>query len=414
MMRKHKILALLLALVASIGLWFYVVTVVNPNDKTRISGVKVRIVGTSELMNSGLILTGGEDQTVDVEISGRRSDLKELNSSSLEAIADVSNIDRAGLYEVSWTLDPPSTVASGDIKLVNTNSNKVKVKISEYNERPAIPVEVEYIGEPAENYIRSDATLSVETLSVSGPAEEVTDIVKAVVTVDLADVQENVSVDAQYRFLDGQGQELTMSQYVTVSEPTVRVSVPVQRYKQVTLKVKMTAGGGATDKDTECEITPPTIIVTGSDEAIEKMPDELEILTINLEDVTEATDWTIKPDLPVGVTNRASETSVKISLHFKGLKTKSFTVPCAEIERINDVTTLAFAEQSVVIQVRGKVAAVDALKLSDVRVIADMTNSYDPTTKRLTLRVTLPSSTTAGVIGGPYTVSMTEVVPETE
>ena len=100
-MQKHKPLAFLLALLVSIGLWVYAVTVVNPNDTVRISDIKVRIIGTSELDSNNLMLTGGENQTVNVEIAGRRSDLKELNSTSLEAIADVSNIDRAGSYEVS-------------------------------------------------------------------------------------------------------------------------------------------------------------------------------------------------------------------------------------------------------------------------------------------------------------------------
>ena len=97
-MQKHKPLAFLLALLVSIGLWVYAVTVVNPNDTVRISDIKVRIIGTSELDSNNLMLTGGENQTVNVEIAGRRSDLKELNSTSLEAIADVSNIDRAGSY----------------------------------------------------------------------------------------------------------------------------------------------------------------------------------------------------------------------------------------------------------------------------------------------------------------------------
>ena len=82
-MQKHKILAFLLALVVSIGLWVYAVTVVNPNDTTRISDIRVRINGTSELTSNGLMLTGGENQTVSVEVAGRRSDLKELNSTSL-------------------------------------------------------------------------------------------------------------------------------------------------------------------------------------------------------------------------------------------------------------------------------------------------------------------------------------------
>ena len=91
-MQKHKILSFLLALLVSIGLWVYAVTVVNPNDKTTVRGVRVRLVGTADLESNGLMVTGGEEQYIDVEISGSRSDLKELNSSSLEAIADVSNI----------------------------------------------------------------------------------------------------------------------------------------------------------------------------------------------------------------------------------------------------------------------------------------------------------------------------------
>lgn len=410
-MQKHKILAFLLALVVSIGLWFYAVTVVNPNDTARISDIKVRIVGTGELTSNNLMLTGGEGQTVTVEISGRRSDLKELNSSSLEAVADVSNIDRPGEYEVSWTLDPPSTVASGDISLVSANFNKIKVKVSEYKERPEIPVTVEYTGELASGYVRDPATLNIETLAVSGPAEEVEKIQQAVVTVDLTDAKENISGESEYRFVDKDGQELAMSEYVTVSAPTVRVTVPVLAYKQVDLKVKLIAGGGATDKDVTCTIEPSTIGVTGSEETLRRLTD-IEIFEIDLGQVTEEKTWTVTPDLPVGVTNRASETSVKITLKFNGLTTKRITVPCTSIERINDVETLDFGEQSVVIQVRGKPETVNALSAESINITADMKNDYDPTTKTLTLRVTLPSSSTAGVIGGPYTVQIIEVVPE--
>ena len=167
-MQKHKILSFLIALVVSIGLWVYAVTVVNPDDTKTISDVRVRIIGTSALASDNLMLTGGEDQTVNVEISGRRSDLKELNSSTLEALADVSTIDRAGTYEVSWTLVPPSTVASGDISIVGANSTKITVKVSEYNERPEIPVEVEYTGSLPDG-LTFPVRISATTRPPSGP-----------------------------------------------------------------------------------------------------------------------------------------------------------------------------------------------------------------------------------------------------
>ena len=95
-MHKHKILAFIIALAVSVCLWVYAVTVVNPDDKKSINDIRVRITGVNSLTADGLMLTSDEEQFVDVEVTGRRSDLKELNSSTLEATADVSNIEMPG------------------------------------------------------------------------------------------------------------------------------------------------------------------------------------------------------------------------------------------------------------------------------------------------------------------------------
>lgn len=408
MMQKHKILSFLLALVVSIGLWVYAVTVVNPDDTTYIRDVRVRIVGTNELRSDNLMLTGGEDQTVSVEISGRRSDLKELNSSNLEAIADVSNIDSPGTYEVSWTLDPPSTVASGDISLVSANSNKITVKVSEYNERPAIPVSVEYTGQLPDGYVRDQAILNVETVAVSGPEEEVSKISKAIVTVDLSSAKETINDEMAYRLVDADGETLELSSYVTLASPTVRVSVPVSCYKQIDLVVDIIEGGGATAKNVKLTIDPPTIGVSGTAEALKNL-DKLVIREVDLSQITGTQTWTVVPDLPAGVTNRASETSVTITLSLTGLMTKRITIPCTSIQRLNDVETLNFGEQSVIISVRGTPTELSRIKESDIKITADMTNDYDPATKSVTLKIALPAGTSAGVVGGPYTLQVIEI-----
>ena len=74
-MQKSKILAFLLALVVSIVLWFYAVTVVNPDDTITISGISVQFEGTEALTSQGLMLTGGDSTKVSIKVSGRRSDL---------------------------------------------------------------------------------------------------------------------------------------------------------------------------------------------------------------------------------------------------------------------------------------------------------------------------------------------------
>ena len=70
-MQKSKILAFLLALVVSIVLWFYAVTVVNPDDTITISGISVQFEGTEALTSQGLMLTGGDSTKVSIKVSGR-------------------------------------------------------------------------------------------------------------------------------------------------------------------------------------------------------------------------------------------------------------------------------------------------------------------------------------------------------
>lgn len=404
-MQKHKLLAFLLALVVSIGLWVYAVTVVNPDDSVFIRDVRVRIIGTSELTGNNLMLTGGEDQTVNVEIAGRRSDLKELNSTSLEAIADVSNIDRVGTYEVSWTLDPPSTVASGDISIVSTNSSKITVKVSEYKERPEIPIEVEYTGTLPDGYVRDLAVLNTETVAVSGPAEEVSRISKAILTVNLDDATNTIDEELEYLLVDQNGEILELSDYVQIAEPTVRVSVPISCYKQIQLDVDLIPGGGATEKNVKVTIEPATIAVSGSEDALKKL-NKLIIKEIDLSQVVGAQTWTVTPELPAGVINRASEKNVSVKVSFSGLVTKKITIPCTQIERKNDVASMIFGEQSVVITIRGTANAIDAIREENIKVIADMTNGYDAATKAVTLEIVLPEDTTAGVVGGEYSVQV--------
>lgn len=403
MMQKHKLLAFLLALVISIGLWVYAVTVVNPDGTVDIRGVRVRLVGLIDLQSNNLMITDGEEQYVNVSVRGRRSDLKELNSSNLEATADLSNITAAGEYELTWTLNPPQTVASGDIKLVEATPAKITVSISEYRERPSVPVSVEYGGTLAEGYLRGAET--VGELSLAGPAEEVSKVARAVVRVDLTDRSESIDADYPYVLVDEAGTELTLSDNVTVSKETVHLELPVMRYKEVELKVKLIDGGGVTAKETECTVEPKSIIVTGSDEALDEL-DSLEVMTIDLAEITEAQTWDITPELPAGVTNLASDTTARVDLKFVGVVTTNLTFLCTDIVRVNDDESLEFAEKSVVITVRGKAMELSGLSAADLRVTADMSGGYDPSTKTVTLTVSLPDGANAAVIGGPYTVQV--------
>ena len=374
-MQKSKILAFLLALVVSIVLWFYAVTVVNPDDTITISGISVQFEGTEALTSQGLMLTGGDSTKVSIKVSGRRSDLKELNNETVTAIADVTRIAASGSYQLSWSVVWPSTVATGDISETSRAPSRISVTVSDIKENPEVPIELEYTGEPKTGYMidKSNLTLGTQSISVRGPAEEVNKIARAV---------------------------------VTSSADSVRVTIPILQYKDIKLNATLISGGGATSEDAEVTIEPSTLRVTGNTAVLDAMADELTIRTIDLAQITGTETFEVTPELPSGVTSRADSQTVKITVTLKGLVTKEFTVPTANILRKEAPAGMTFADQNVKITVRGRASVMSTLRMEDLTVTADFSRHYDAAAKQVELEVALPANVSAGVIGGPYTVQV--------
>ena len=283
-MQKHKILAFLLALVVSICLWFYAVTVVNPDDATTINGISVQFEGIDALTARGLMLTGGDDTKVSVKMRARRSDLKELNSDTVSATADVSRISASGEYQLTWSLVLPDTVATGDVSEISSIPSRFTVRVSEMKTNPDVPVKVVYTGELDDGltYQENTVSLTPSTLKISGPADEVNKIDHALVKVDLTGASTLIDEEYPYTLYDSDGNELTLSKYTTISSEKIYVRLPILHYKDVKLKIDVVSGGGATEKDLKWEIEPKVIRVTGNDKDLREVPDELSVATVRI------------------------------------------------------------------------------------------------------------------------------------
>lgn len=407
-MQKNKILAFLLALVVSVCLWFYAVTVVNPDDSTTINSIPVQFEGLDALTARGLMLTGGDNARVSVKMMARRSDLKELNNETVTAVADVSRISASGEYQLTWTLVLPDTVATGDVSEISSTPSRISVKVSEVKTNPDVPVNVVFTGELAEGYTYQANTVSVQpdALTISGPADEVAKIDHAQVTVDLTGATSLIDGEYSYQLYDSDGNVLTLSSYTTVSSDTVRVMLPILQYKDVKLTIDVVEGGGATKDDLKWSIEPKAIRVTGNEADLTAMPEELSVKTVDLAEMkVYSQTLTVNPNLPSGIISLNASETVEVKLELLGLTTKEITVPVSQIERKNDDNNASFGTQSIKIQLRGKPAALEKLTASDLRVVADLAAGYDAKTKDVTLEVSLVTpAANAGVIGGPYTV----------
>ena len=420
-MKKSKIPAMLLALVASICLWVYAVTVVNPEDTSSISGIPIVFEGSSDLEKRGLMVTGGENSKVSVKLKGTRADLKELSNDTLVAVVNLSRITEAGEHDVSWSLEYPGNVASGDIS-TESRSGNIHLSISEIRER-SFELELDYSVIAAEDHWTGEdlASLTPQSVTVKGPAEEVGLIDKVVVrpqqTEPATDTVEEILTPV---YLDAEGNEMTLSSYCAVSAESVELVLPVYHSKEVELQVEFVAGGGLTAEDVDCRISPSKITVTGDPEALEKVPDRLYIDRVELasyidEGVPQIMMEDINEMLPEGVTNRSTRTTVDTVLEISStIVTKEFTIPMDQILRKDTLEGFGLAEGEVRITIRGRSVQMNALGTDDIKVYADLNRNYDPETGLVTLTVELPEGSPLGVILGPYTAQVIEVPAEPE
>ena len=112
---KNKGFYMVLSVLVAIGLWVYVVGVQNPDSSGPVRNLPVTFVGTDVLESRGLMIVSGADQTVTLNVNGKRDALLALSSETVSITVDVSSISEPGQYsseyQVSFHL-PPSVSAS--------------------------------------------------------------------------------------------------------------------------------------------------------------------------------------------------------------------------------------------------------------------------------------------------------------
>ena len=122
---NDNLTAKIFALVIAVILWSYVMGEVNPDITREFKNITVDYINTSSLDDDGLVILEPKETTVDVKITGKKSEIKKFmdNNISISAQADLSNA------EVGKNHIPI------DLKLINNISN---VRLSDYQPREIV------------------------------------------------------------------------------------------------------------------------------------------------------------------------------------------------------------------------------------------------------------------------------------
>ena len=137
-MKRSKLITMGISLLAAICLWAYVVTVVNPDGDTIISGIPVTFSGQEVLReDQGLIIKGDYDDMVSVHFYGKNTDLKKLEQykDEITAVVDVSKVRSAKEYQLSYQLTLPNAVQASAVQVTDRNPSVITIQVEKLAKR---------------------------------------------------------------------------------------------------------------------------------------------------------------------------------------------------------------------------------------------------------------------------------------
>lgn len=356
MLKNNKINAVI-AFVAAVVLWLYVVGQVDPTTTGRITGVPVVFAGEESLAENDLALVDPGDVTVDLTIKGDRSDVRKLvaNSDRISVVADVSGLTK-GTHEVTLDITVPNAV-----ELQKASIDEITVEIDDLVTKD-IAVEVSYDGAFEVSQEAGNVKVDPESIAVTGAASTVQSIDHLSATVGVDELTEKTTVlTKSVTPVDANGNPVN---HVKLETNEVRVTASIIASKTLPLKVE-TTGTPAAGFELGGINAPATVTVSGAPSVLADLTEVK--ATADVTDLEADATVTLVPDLPSGITVTDPETlEAEISIAGVSSKTWSYAETEIVIDDLPEGYEATIPTQTVKVTVSAEKDTLDNIKKSDL------------------------------------------------
>lgn len=405
--RVNRVLYMMLSLLLAIALWLYVDDAQKNTIPRDFTGVPIEFIGAEDTLPSrNLMLAEGQDATVDLKLSGPRSVITNLRKSDIRLQIDLTDINAVGTYTRTYELLTSDTVDRSSITLERASRTAVTIQVATLYSQE-VPVTVNVEGSVPDGYMYMSDLMVAEpsSLVLSGRVEDVDQVKSARIVVDLDGATSTVQRDFAYELLDSEG-NVVENEDIRVSDRRVQVIAPVYLTKELPLTVRYKESPGSTLETTRCKLAHESITVAGEPASLESI-DEISLGEIDLSSfLSDYDDWPLEIKLPAGCVNLSGITSTNLSIRFRGVETKNFSVTNIQATGLSDNQQFDKITTSVDVVLRGPAADLEQVTADDIRIVVDLTEyTSDITVGNQPGKVLVDGYDNVGAAGGPYSVS---------
>ena len=226
--KSNRMGYMIFSIAAAIFIWAGIAYTDDQNITKTFHNANIRINGETELKSRKLVVTAVDTNKLSYEMTGKRSELiSSVDGITLEV--DVSEINEAGTYNLEYSLKDINPRLEVDVSF-----KTVTVEVGEYREKE-IPIEIHRLGLPKDMLVKSET--DTKSVVIAGSAEEIENVSKGIVSIDISDVEGDSEYMVKYVMVDNNGNMLTKNNTIESKVSELKITNTV--YDARTLPVNV-------------------------------------------------------------------------------------------------------------------------------------------------------------------------------
>lgn len=314
-----------LAIVASIILWFVVYLQQENDITTTITNVPITInYENSMAQDLGLEIIGDVPTKVDVTVSGDRYTVMSLDENSLRAQVSLSSVMKAGTYTLK--INVSQVVTTENYTITGQSTEEMQVTFDQIITR-TFPIEINAPGLTAsEGYLMETAYADIDYITVTGPQAELEKISRCVVTLSLErELSETLTTSGTLVFLDESGAAVDTAN-LKYEQEDVTVTIPIYKTKYLDLKVEfVNIPKGFPIEQLGYTLSRNSILVASPSETIDNI-ESITVGPIDFREIDIGKEISLDITLNAGLKNVENVNTVVVTFPSYGLTTRTLDV----------------------------------------------------------------------------------------
>ena len=361
-MLKNNKINLVIALLAAICLWAYVLGDDSSSYGGTMRNVPMNYVNAEALEKAGLVVLDTPSESVNISYTGQRSLKNKVKAKDFKVTADLEGL-KEGENTMKLMVEKPENV---DIKSVSLQKVTVVVDKLAEEYKPVNVVITNQTSDDSEPYI---VQVSREKVKVRGSETLVNSVTALNASVDAGKVGNTMkSLNIELVPVDRKGEVVDN---VTLEFENVSITTIMHDKKTVTLNVPIT-GNQNTFVTREISV-PKTITIKGTDELLSQIG-SITCKPVDVSDIFEDMVINIEPLLPEGIEVATDSQHLQITVAVAGAATRDFTFTENDIvlEGVDEDIIPTVEDVTVKVSVSGNAEVIEQISEDDFRLYADV------------------------------------------